>query len=445
MRILIDGFNLSLDKGTGVSTYARNLTSSLKESGHEVELLYGLPISGVKQDLLKEVSFFDNPEARRIANNRVDSTLGLFWASIRAFLKVPKPIKIPISGRVEARQFASRLPPNDGIWNIPEIFITSHLYFKVTGKFLQIKFDSPPDVAHWTYPLPLKVAGAKNIYTIHDLIPLKLPFTTLDSKRDYLKLCKKIAADADCVVTVSENSKRDICELLGARQDRVVNTYQSVSLPEKAVSIPEEELRSILLNLYKLHYKNYFLFVGAIEPKKNIGRLLEAYLGSDIDAPLVIVGPNAWMYEKELASWDPEATSGLQVSGDKISKTQRIVKLDYVSFPNLINLIRGAQCLVFPSLYEGFGLPVLEAMMLGTPVITSNTSSLPEVTGDAARLVDPYDVMDIRKALSDLHKQGSLDAMVLAGQAQAKKFSPDAIMPNISNLYSQFTPPNKPD
>jgi glycosyltransferase involved in cell wall biosynthesis len=273
---------------------------------------------------------------------------------------------------------------------------------------------------------------------MHDLIPLKLPFTTLDSKGDYLRLCRTIAREADRIVTVSENSKRDICELLDVSPENVVNTYQSVSVPDKLTSASPDELASILKNLYGLNAGEYFLFVGAVEPKKNLSRLLEAFLGSDIESPLVIAGPNAWMYEQQLSIWDPKRTSSYTLAEGRITSRNRILRLDYVPFPALINLIRGARCLVFPSLYEGFGLPPLEAMALGTPVITSTTSSLPEVTGDAAMLVDPYDVNDIRRALVAMHDMEDTSALVNRGLEQARKFSPEAINPIIQNLYQSL-------
>src|SRR5205823_641356 len=102
------------------------------------------------------------------------------------------------------------------------------MYFSRTKAFVNLSFDQRPDFFHCTYPLPLRVKSACNIYTIHDLVPLRLPFTTLDNKRQIFNMLKKIAAEADHIVTVSENSKRDIVQLLGVEERRVTNTYQSV-------------------------------------------------------------------------------------------------------------------------------------------------------------------------------------------------------------------------
>jgi glycosyltransferase involved in cell wall biosynthesis len=435
MRVMIDGLNLSLKKGTGVSTYARNLAKMLGELGHEVDILYAIDMRKNHNELMQEVSFFEGQEARSISETRYSRLFFKFAVFIRALFGRLNSQKVAIRGRVESQHFASKLPHHDQIWNCPQVFFISLVYFKLTGKFLKLKYDNPPDIAHWTYPIPIKIVGAKNIYTIHDLVPLKLPFTTLDDKTYYYKLCKKIVADADCVVTVSEHSKHDICDLLDAKPNKVFNTYQSVSIPDKYASVPKEELTTILEKLYQLKYGNYLLFVGAIEPKKNIARLLEAYLATEIDIPLVLVGPDGWLTEQELAIWDPEETA---VVDGTVQKSRRIIRLEYVPFSNLINLMRGARCMVFPSLYEGFGLPVLEAMSLGVPVITSNTSSLSEVAGDAAITVDPYDVIDIRKALLKVYKEEPTNDIVEKGIQQANKFSPEKIKERLTKMYDEL-------
>jgi glycosyltransferase involved in cell wall biosynthesis len=97
-----------------------------------------------------------------------------------------------------------------------------------------------PDLMHWTYPLPLKISSIPNIYTLHDLVPLRLPYTTLDNKRKYLRLVEKIASSADHIVTVSESSKNDIIKILGVTPERITNTYQSVSIPEKYANKSED-------------------------------------------------------------------------------------------------------------------------------------------------------------------------------------------------------------
>src|SRR3546814_1943150 len=95
-------------------------------------------------------------------------------------------------------------------------------------------------IAHWTYPLPLKLAGGRNVYTLHDLVPLRLPYATADVKRAYYRLCKRIARDADHILTVSECSRRDIIDILEVEEDRVSNLYQSSDLARHLENVSEE-------------------------------------------------------------------------------------------------------------------------------------------------------------------------------------------------------------
>ena len=112
-------------------------------------------------------------------------------------------------------------------------------------------FDNVPDILHCTYQMPLRAKGSCNIYTIHDLVPLRLPFTTLDNKRQTYKLLRKIAAEADHIVTVSENSKRDIVQLLGVPEERVTNTYEAVEFPRELVERSEDLVAAQLRQLVR--------------------------------------------------------------------------------------------------------------------------------------------------------------------------------------------------
>ena len=270
-------------------------------------------------------------------------------------------------------------------------------------------------------------------------MPLRLPFTTGDIKRRYLRLMRRIVKDADHIVTVSETSRRDIINLLGCPEHRITNTYQSVEIPKKFAEKPEDVVRREIEGAFGLPYKGYFLFFGAIEPKKNVGRLVEAYLASQVSAPLVIVGGAAWKSDVEFKFINPTTNSYLEQIDNMTYQRDRIRRFDYAPFSLLVSLIRGAKGVVFPSLYEGFGLPVLESMLLGTPVITSKEGSTPEVAGDAALLINPYDARDIADAIravdSDADLRGRLSEM---GKVQAAKYSPEIYRGRLKELYERL-------
>ncbi|MBX9925182.1 MAG: glycosyltransferase family 4 protein [Hyphomicrobiaceae bacterium] len=435
MRVLVDGFNLALEKGTGIATYARNLTSILGAQGHEVSVLYGLQSNApAHEPLLREIAFFDdNPELIPAPLRRI--------AAIRDAL--PSPFSrvahtVPMSGAVISRQFASRLPHYDRIHNAPRLFRQAPHHFRAFGRSVPVKLPVPIDIAHWTYPLPIQVKSARNIYTFHDLIPLRLPFTTLDNKRYHYKLSQHLAKSADHIVTVSETSRADIIELLGVPEDRVTNTYQAVDIPAKYLDVPIDVLTRELAGTFRLDYKKYLLFYGSIEPKKNIGRVIEAFLAADLDIPLVIVGAQAWKSEQELRLLVDDNIRSLIQNGPETHVRRKVVRLDYVSFPQLVNLIRGATAIAFPSLYEGFGLPVIEGLMCGTTVITANAHSTREIAGDAAILVDPYNVREIKDAITAAVSNSELRA-TLASKAQPvlDRFSQAAYRDRIRSLYER--------
>lgn len=430
MKFVVDGFNLALERGTGVATYTRNLTVTLREMGHEVHVLYGRAGVGGADNLCGEISFFDTaavPRGGRFA--RIRRGMGVLT---NPFARSIGPIEL--SGAVIYKDFASRLPAFDQLWNSPYLYENAELYFRAFGRRMTVTPPKGASIAHWTYPLPVKASGAKNIYTLHDLVPLRLPYTTLDRKAVYLKLVSLLIKHADHIVTVSETSKKDIINILGVPESKITNTYQSVSIPESYLSIPAGELQTELKGVFGLGYKEYLLFYGSIEPKKNIGRIIEAYLASGIETPLVIVGAQAWKAEQELKL--------LKNLGPARERGPKVVQIEYVTFPQLVNLIRGASAVTFPSLYEGFGLPILESMICGTPVITSNVGSMIEIGDDAAIYVDPYNTRDIKEAMVAAVRNPDLSAEKAArGLFVAKRFSPEAYQMRLKGLYSQLTAP----
>ncbi len=424
-QILIDGHNLGLQKGTGVATYARNLSREASALGHEVSVLYGQGFGVSKDPLLREIAFFDTP--KRAASRTVEVVRQIPHALLGPLGNSAMPV--PLTGSVVARAFQSQLPECKTIYNATDVFRRSHAAFSVWNRFSPVHLPQPIDLAHWTYPLPVRVNRCPNIYTLHDLVPLRLPYTTLDNKRNYLRLVRMIARQADHIVTVSECSRRDIIDLLGVSEDRVTNTFQSVHIARGLQDKPEADVSREIEGAAGVGYKEYFLFWGSIEPKKNIGRMIEAYRASGVQTPLVIVGAQAWRSEEELRL----------LKNESLNPSKRITLMPYAPYSLLVSLIRGAKVALFPSLYEGFGLPALEAMLLGTPVICSNTASLPEVVGDAAVMVDPYDTAALAAAIRTLDADSDLrDAYSGRGIGRAGHFTPESYRTRLKLVYDRF-------
>ena len=433
-RIIYDGLNLALEEGTGVATYARMLAQAARELGNEVGVIYGLPQRPSKNPVLREIAFFD--ERRAVKKWPPAEIFGSIVDLLRYYLPI-RPTTVDLSGVVVTRHFDDTLPVHDHIFVTRNLFINARRHFSLTNAFVDLTFDPRPDIFHCTYQLPLRSKSACNIYTIHDLVPLRLPFTTLDNKRWMFRLLKKITAEADHIVTVSENTKRDIVELLGIDEKRITNTYQAVSFPKEDIERSEDAIAEQLVGSFGLELYEYLLFFGALEPKKNVGRLIEAYLASGVDVPLVLVAGEGWHNESETTLLEELRENG--AGSRSLNRVRRVRRFRYVRPSTLITLIRGARAVVFPSLYEGFGLPVLEAMTLGTPVVTSRESSLPEIAGDAALLVDPYDAGDIARAIAAIVNDVDLRAeLAHRGRMQAAKFSPELYRERVEALYASL-------
>jgi glycosyltransferase involved in cell wall biosynthesis len=280
----------------------------------------------------------------------------------------------------------------------------------------------------WTqFALPLKLFGqgkkpdiffspshygprfspVKNAISIMDLSFIYFPY--LFNKRDLNQLkswTAYSAKKASLIFTISNSSKNDILKEYQLPSNRVVVTHLGVKQDNKDTKVKD------IKNKYKIE-GDYILFVGTLQPRKNIERLIEAFSKIDNkDLKLVIVGKKGWQYEAILAA--PE----------KYGISSKVMFLDFVPDEDLVGLYSEALCYVLPSLYEGFGLPILEAMKYGCPVITSNVSSMPEAGGDAALYVNPEDVSDITKKLDELTSNEKLrKELIEKGYEQVKKFS----------------------
>jgi glycosyltransferase involved in cell wall biosynthesis len=281
----------------------------------------------------------------------------------------------------------------------------------------RFKFVSDPklaDVTHYTkfHPffisLPFLKPSKKVILTIHDLIPLIYPRHYPSGVKGKLKfLINKylIWKNVDAIITISETSKKDICRFLGVDPKIVHVIYLA----------PKDIFRKIPSPKYEGIPKRFALYTGDINYNKNIPNLIKACEIAKI--PLVIAGKQA----KEIESMDlthPETSHLMGVS------FKNVIRLGFVSDEELNNLYNLAAVYIQASLYEGFGLPILEAMSYGCPVITSTVSSLPEAGGDAALYVDPMNSEDIASKITRVLDDEKLrKELIEKGYKQIKKFS----------------------
>ena len=232
-------------------------------------------------------------------------------------------------------------------------------------------------------PLYSKCRG---VVTVHDLIPLRFPKLRSPLTLYFRSILPQVLKQAECIICNSTATARDITDFCGI-SDR------------KIVPIPLAYNREHFHPITTTPQQGYFLYIGRHDPYKNLHRLISAFgkIQNCSDCQLWLAGSPDGRYTPQLKS---------QVT--ELGLTERVKFLDYVPYDQLPRIIGEAIALVFPSLWEGFGLPVLEAMACGTPVITSNLSSLPEVAGNAALLIDPYNTQEIAAAMKAIATDDTL-------------------------------------
>jgi len=269
------------------------------------------------------------------------------------------------------------------------------------------------DLFHATEHLLPRLKGARTVLTVHDLIFLLFPEYHLPLNKWFLnRFMPLFVRRADAIIAVSQCTKDDLIRHYAVPSEKIAVVYEGVDARFQPVT--DLDALAQVQARYGLP-ERYILSVGTIEPRKNLTTLLEAYRtlraqGSELK--LVIVGKKGWLYEgffrrlRELGLEGEVVLPGFVLDGD------------------LPALYSAAELFVFPSLYEGFGLPPLEAMACGTPVIASNASSLPEVVGEAGVLIDPRDVSGLAEAMRRVLTDERLrEEMQIKGLERAKQFT----------------------
>ena len=265
---------------------------------------------------------------------------------------------------------------------------------------------------HATEHLLMHLRRTPTVLTVHDLIFRRYPAHHKPLNRWYLNLTMPLYCRAAThIIAVSEQTKRDILNAYGVASEKISVIYEAAS-PDFAPQTPGA------IGAVRARYslpERYILSVGTIEPRKNLGRVLNAFErlhGEGLVDAFVIVGKKGWLYDDFFAQLDRSPVK------------HAVVFPGWVSDEDLPAVYGGATALAFPSEFEGFGLPVLEGMACGAPVVCSNTSSLPEIAGDAALLIDPGDLDAITNAMRRVACEPELAAELRRrGYAQARRFS----------------------
>jgi glycosyltransferase involved in cell wall biosynthesis len=287
-------------------------------------------------------------------------------------------------------------------------------------------------------PRNINKTSIKSVVTIHDLIFERYPdqYKKIDVQI-YHKKFKYACQKADVVIAISQQTKEDIMRFYNIPEEKITICYQSCN-PGFAVEISEEEKQRIK-KLYGLP-EEFYLYVGSIIERKNLLNICKALSVLDKEQnniPLVVIGDGG-SYKKKVKQYISEA--GLTDRVIFLSDKEELKSLhSFITAKDFPAIYQQALCMVYPSFFEGFGIPVLEALWSKIPVITSNVSCLPETGGDAAYYVDPASPAEIASALSSIKNNKELIAtMIDKGWQHAQKFTPQKCAADVMQVYLRF-------
>lgn len=362
MRIGID-YTAAVNQGAGIGRYARQMTRALLELDRENEYVLFVPSA--------------SPEASRASESAIVGQANVSLA------------RLPLSERALV-----------ALWHRLRVPVPVELFSGRLDVFHSPDFALAP------------VLRARTLVTVHDLSFRRVPECFKPALLSYLnRVVPRSVARADIVLADSESTRNDAIELLRLAPERVFVVYAGVDSRFRRVT--DQGLLEDVRSRYSLPGR-FVLSVGTLQPRKNYVRLIEAFsrLSGVEDVRLVISGARGWLYEEIFRRVE------------ELGLSSRVLFPGYVAEADLPALYSLSEVFAFPSLYEGFGLPPLEAMACGTPVVVSRASSLPEVVGNAGCLVDPLSVEEIAGTLQALLDSPARRAdLAEQGVAQAARFT----------------------
>ena len=272
-------------------------------------------------------------------------------------------------------------------------------------------------------PIGLQKTGIKSVVTIHDLIFLRYPelYRAVD-RWIYDQKAKYAVENADRIIAISEQTKQDLMSYYHVPEDKISVIYQ-VSHPAFKSEKTEEEKERIRLK-YNLP-RDFVLNVGSIEPRKNAFQIVKAIEGLEI--PLVIIGKET-PYTQSIKEYI--ASKGME---------NQVIFMKGLSMEELATIYAMANIFIYPSKFEGFGIPIIEALYSGTPVITTNSGVFPEAAGPFSNYIDPENVAEIRKSIQLILSDSELaNKMAVKGREYAQRFNDEIIAQQIMGLYQQL-------
>lgn len=425
-KVLIFSPDLEQKIHRGIAFYSKALLRTLNELGYFNYLVTGA--GQTRESQLQQLVIqkhlenpLRSPRLKLIKNYCIDRI------TKDSSIEIDRDPKIGFSDRL------NYLKDVHGFFNKTHIYEYSQsIQPRLTGKpynFNTKKFK----LVFCTSPSNIKAnQNTKVIQTLHDILPL-IRSDHPDRPEFFYGRVSNMIIHSDLILSDSEASKRDLLNLFPQYEqyeEKIVTTHLPTTFQKQDIDSIDPTLERSVLKRHQLTSQKYLIFVSSLEKRKNVLKLLEAYLAiqEQIQMPLVLIGAKD--------SHNLEVVKILN-SLDK----QWVRYLGYVSTLEKLVLLKNANSFIFPSLYEGFGLPPLEAMQAGCPVLTSNTSSLPEVCGDAALYVDPTSSAAIAKGILEIVTQQELRQTLIAqGYRQVANFSYEAYEKRLQAALEKLHP-----
>ncbi|MEO7444228.1 MAG: glycosyltransferase family 1 protein [Ferruginibacter sp.] len=292
------------------------------------------------------------------------------------------------------------------------------------------------DIYHGlSHEIPAGISGSKiiSVVTMHDIIFEIFPHQYKTADRIiYRKKFKYALRHADEIIAISLQTKKDLIRVYGAREDKITVCYQSCD--PIYFKNTDEEVRAVVRTKYNLP-KKYFLFVGSIIERKNLLQVCQGLALLEEKIPLVVIG-NGKAYKKKVQDFIKAQNLGAQVIFLSENSASRALPLSGENFPAIYQM---ATAFIYPSLYEGFGIPILEALCSGVPVVTTPVSCMPETAGDAALYVEPDDAVGMANAMQQILENPSLaNELRRKGFIQAQKFTPQKCAAAVMDVYKKL-------
>lgn len=447
-NILFNGNEFQQKVQRGIYLYTKSLIAAAKARGHHTAILSESRDMEHDAPLLSNIYHsLNDPTQHRVSLRR----MGMRYLEHRWLGRLhAHPVKRNANMITEENLWF--LQNVDQFLNVPHVYDTATIVNRLGfEKPLDLGFAGGYgyDTLFTTSPIYIRSSNprVKIVQSVHDLIPLHV---TMHLERpDVFHRRLQACANADLLLTVSEYTRRQFLELFPQAEHKTHVVYQPLPADAHAIRLSEQPLvQEAVLAKYALTPGNYCFYVGAIEGRKNIHRLIAAHglVSKDLDCPLVLAGSvdknyvlshNLGALFNASRSDKKKATAATSREAHDGSPTQYI---GYVTEVEKLCLLRNARFFAFPTLNEGFGIPVLEAQTLGCPVLTTNVSSLPEVVADTAAMVeDPFSVEEIAVVMKRLMEDAAYcQTLREAGLRNAQRFNTETFADNIDSLLAKL-------